>query len=313
MKRISIFSFILLSMFLASCTTYQYTARQTEINNRQMDTKVQRAEIKVDYNHQVTATSNFQLTRKDAIAEAEFNCIRDEKIDVVVDPIYKIEFRPFKLNRKYRATIIGFEGLYEEKDNLLDESKKYTIEDIEKFKLLYDPSFLPYYYQQPLPAGGDVYNYYIKSGVNGSNVAPAAPAKSKVSSKTAPSIMLRNDKPARQRPFKQYTSEDLRKAKQLRDAGIGAIVCGAAACLGVGLPVFIAGESGAFGQKKYSEPNDAAIVAGAVLMGVGGATFMAGIPIVSVGATRYNMLKKAQGMNLTFNAGANGVGLGLTF
>lgn len=300
MKRISIFSFILLSMFLASCTTYQYTARQTEINNRQMDTKVQRAAIQVDYNRQVTATSNYQITRRDAINEAEFNCIRDEKIDVVVDPIYKIEFNPFKFKKNYRATIIGFAGKYEEKENLLDESKKYTIEDIEKYKLLYDPSFLPYYYQQPIPAGGDVYNYYIKSGAG---VAPAAPAKSPIVSKTAPSIMLQNQ-PA-PRPFKQYTSEELRKAKKLRDAGISMSVVGIVVCLPVGMTTLaIAGDWGYYGGGT---------IAGSVLMAVGGATAIAGVPMAIVGGVRYNKGKKTQYMDITLNSSANGLGLALNF
>ena len=90
MKRISIFSCLLLSMFLASCTTYQYTGRQTNIRNRSIDGTEQRAGIKVDYNKRVTATSNYQLTRSDAINEAEFLCIQNEKIDVVVDPNIKI-------------------------------------------------------------------------------------------------------------------------------------------------------------------------------------------------------------------------------
>ena len=299
MKRVSIFSLLLLSMFLASCTTYQYTARQTEINNRQMDTKVQRAAIQVDYNHQVTATSNYQITRRDAINEAEFNCIRDEKIDVVVDPIYKIEFNPFKFKKNYRATIIGFAGKYEEKENLLDESKKYTIEDIEKYKLLYDPSFLPYYYQQPIPAGGDVYNYYIKSGVNGAGVAPAAPAKSPAVSKTAPSIMLKNQKPAR--PVKMMSSYEMYKAKKLRDGGIGMLAGGVVVCLGVGLPVL------------FCVDNPDNIAPGLTLVGVGAAAGASGIIMASVGGARYNKGKKAQKMNLTLNAGANGLGLGLTF
>ena len=154
MKRISIFSCLLLSMFLASCTTYQYTGRQTNIRNRSIDGTEQRAGIKVDYNKRVTATSNYQLTRSDAINEAEFLCIQNEKIDVVVDPIIKIEYNPLKLKKQYKATIIGFAGKYEERPTLLDESMMYTADDIEKFKLMYDPSFLPYFYQQPLPSHG---------------------------------------------------------------------------------------------------------------------------------------------------------------
>ncbi|MBR1877519.1 MAG: hypothetical protein IJ814_00790 [Paludibacteraceae bacterium] len=282
-------------MSLASCTTYQFTARQTEINRRQMDTKNQRAALQIDYNHKVTATSNYQITRKDAIAEAEFMCIEAEQIDVVVDPIYKIEFNPFKFKKNFRATIIGFAGKYEEKENLLDESKKYTIEDIEKYKLLYDPSFLPYYYQQPIPSGGDVYNYYIKS-----DVGPAAPTKSPIVNRTSPSLMLQNQ-PIAPRPFKQYTREDLRKAKQLRDGGISISVIGAVLCLPVGLPMV-------FSARTYE-----AEIAGLVFIGVGAATAAAGIPMASVGGVRYNRAKKAQSMDITLNSNQNGLGVALHF
>jgi hypothetical protein len=310
MKRISIFSLLLLSMFLASCTTYQFTARQTEINNRQMDTKVQRAAIQVDYNRQVTATSNYQITRRDAINEAEFNCIRDEKIDVVVDPIYKIEFNPFKFKKNYRATIIGFAGKYEEKENLLDESKKYTIEDIEKYKLLYDPSFLPYYYQQPIPAGGDVYNYYIKSGAG---VAPAAPAKSPIVSKTAPSIMLKNQQPAR--PFKQISRDDIRKAKQLRDAGISMSVIGTIMCLPMGVTMVVCGYEKYTSSSGYiyREPREEVQIPGFVFIGVGGAMAVAGVPMACVGSVRYKKAKNAQPMDITLNSNKNGLGIALHF
>lgn len=302
MKRISIFSCLLLSMFLASCTTYQYTGRQTNIRNRSIDGTEQRAGIKVDYNKRVTATSNYQLTRSDAINEAEFLCIQNEKIDVVVDPIIKIEYNPLKLKKQYKATIIGFAGKFEERPTLLDESMMYTIDDIEKFKLMYDPSFLDYYYRQPLPQGGDVYNYYIKSGVPGTSVAPAkAPAKASAVSKTAPSIMLKNQAPARS--FKPFNSNELRKAKQLRDAGIGLMVGGAAVCLGAGLPVLFC-----------LDHREAGIDAGIALISAGAClTTYVGIPMVCVGAVRYNRLKQEQSMQFTLNTGANGIGLGLTF
>ena len=233
---------------------------------------------------------------------AKFLNIQNEKIDVVVDPIIKIEYNPLKLKKQYKATIIGFAGKFEERPTLLDESMMYTIDDIEKFKLMYDPSFLDYYYRQPLPQGGDVYNYYIKSGVPGTSVAPAkAPAKASAVSKTAPSIMLKNQAPARS--FKPFNSNELRKAKQLRDAGIGLMVGGAAVCLGAGLPVLFC-----------LDHREAGIDAGIALISAGAClTTYVGIPMVCVGAVRYNRLKQEQSMQFTLNTGANGIGLGLTF
>lgn len=306
MKQSHFLPLMLLALFMSSCTTYQYTARQTEINRRPMDTKEQRAGIRVDYTKRVTATSSYQLTRKDAIAEAEFICIEEAKIDVVVDPIYKIEFNPFKWKKNFRATIIGYAGMYEEKQTLLDESKQYTIDDIEKYKLLYDPDFLQYYYQKDPIQGGDVYNYYIKS--NGAAAAPAGAYKlaPQPQQKKATSVMLQNQ--PIQRPFKQFSSEELTKAKKLRDAGISLSVIGTIMCIPMGVTMFVVG------LNSEGHGGDDVAVTGAVFMGVGAATAASGVVMASVGGARYNKGKKAQRqMDLTLNTGANGIGIGLTF
>ena len=317
MKQSHFLPLMLLALFMSSCTTYQYTARQTEINRRPMDTKEQRAGIRVDYTKRVTATSSYQLTRKDAIAEAEFICIEEAKIDVVVDPIYKIEFNPFKWKKNFRATIIGYAGMYEEKQTLLDESKQYTIDDIEKYKLLYDPDFLQYYYQKDPIQGGDVYNYYIKS--NGAAAAPAGAYKlaPQPQQKKATSVMLQNNQP--KRPLKLMSADEMFQAKKLRDGGLITMGVGVVTCLVVGMPVFFTGFDKIYvpysnGYGGYHKDDEGQIISGAVLMGLGAATGVSGIIMASVGGARYDKGKKAQRqMDLTFNAGANGIGIGLTF
>ena len=297
--RFGILAMLTMVSFLTSCTVYQYTGRQTDIRNRGIDGTEQRAGIKVDYNKRVTATSNYQITRSDAINEAEFLCIQEQKIDVVVDPVFKIEYNPLKMKKKFKATIIGFAGLYEERPTLLDESKKYTIDDIEKFKLMYDPSFLDYYYRQPQPQGGDTYNYYIKSGVNA-----APPAKGLKAQPAAPkSIMLKNDQPARQL---QPAAINYKKAKQLRDAGIGMMVGGAVVAVGIGMPVILTVHD------ETGEPKDAHVGAAIAMWTIGGAMFVSSIPMIAVGQVRMN---KANNQTLAFslNASSNGLGLGMTF
>ncbi len=299
--RFGILAMLTMVSFLTSCTVYQYTGRQTDIRNRGIDGTEQRAGIKVDYNKRVTATSNYQITRSDAINEAEFLCIQEQKIDVVVDPVFKIEYNPLKMKKKFKATIIGFAGLYEERPTLLDESKKYTIDDIEKFKLMYDPSFLDYYYRQPQPQGGDTYNYYIKSGVN---AAPAKGLKAPKAQPAAPkSIMLKNDQPARQL---QPAAINYKKAKQLRDAGIGLMVGGAVVAVGIGMPVILTVHD------ETGEPKDAHVGAAIAMWTIGGAMFVSSIPMIAVGQVRMN---KANNQTLAFslNASSNGLGLGMTF
>jgi hypothetical protein len=162
MKQSHFLSLLLLGAALCSCTTYQYSARQTDVRQRPIDAKEQMASIDVNYAKQVTATSDYQMTKKDAIAEAEFRCIENAKVDVVVDPIFRIEYNPFKFKKRFKATIVGYAGMYKKEDNRLDDSKKYTLEEIEKFKLLYDAEFPKYYYQK----GEEGDRYFFNSGAS---------------------------------------------------------------------------------------------------------------------------------------------------
>lgn len=158
MKK-SFYIILCVAMSLIGCTTYQFSARQVDVNRRQIDMNQQVAGIIVNYAKQVSATSSYQATKKDAIAEAEFMCIQNYKVDVIVDPILKMEYNPWKIKNRYKATIIGFAGMYEEKPSRLDDSKNYTREEIEKYKLLYDASFPRYYYNNAQE--GD--NYYFNT------------------------------------------------------------------------------------------------------------------------------------------------------
>ena len=155
------FFLLLMSIIFTSCSSYQYSARQINVLRQSIGSHEQMANINVDYTKQVTATSEYQLTRQDAIEEAEFLCIQHFKIDVVVDPIVKVEYNPFKLKKRYKATVIGFAGMYKEAPTMLDKSKEYTLEEIEKYKLLTDPTFPLYYYNNDKQ--GDQYYFGPKT------------------------------------------------------------------------------------------------------------------------------------------------------
>lgn len=158
MKHSHLLPLLMLGALLSGCSSYQFTARQTNVGQRDIDMKEARVSVVVDYNKQVSATSDYQLTKKDAIAEAEYLCIQESKIDVVVDPIFKVEYYPFKARKRYKATITGYAGKYKEEPNRLEDSKQYTLEEIEKYKLLYDPAFPEKYYHKSCE--GD--NYFFQ-------------------------------------------------------------------------------------------------------------------------------------------------------
>ena len=293
MKRTIYLSLLLIGVVCTGCSTYQYTARQVDVLRRSIGTQEQMAGIDVNYDKQVSGTSDYQLTRHDAIEEAEFLCIQDSKIDVVVDPIIKVEYNPFKAKKRYKATIVGFAGKYKQAPTALDKSKEYSLEDIEKYKLLSDLSFPQYYYGQS--AEGD--NYYF--GSNG-------PRPEKKSS----SLMVQNVAQNLNNPRapKQY---DFYKAKQLRDGGIGLMVSGVAMMIGIGVGCYVGGyNNGKYVNGYYESHNYDAIAAGIAFMAIGGAAIVSSVPMMSVGAVR---MKKSQRLDITLNAGSNGLGLGLTF
>lgn len=155
---------LLLALVLTGCSTYQYSARTVGVNRKDVHTKEIAVEVVPDYSRKVTGSSEYQATRNDAIAEAEYRCITENQIDVVVDPIIKVERDGLQVKKKYRATIIGYAGKYKVTEAGVDAVKEYKKEEIEKYKLLTDPEFAKYYYGKD---GGDT--YYINSEVSNGN------------------------------------------------------------------------------------------------------------------------------------------------
>ena len=285
---------LLVVMALSSCSTYQYTARQTNVQRRDICTHEQMAGIDVNYGKQVTATSDFQLTRQDAIQEAEYICIQQSKIDVIVDPIIKVEYNPFRIKTRYRATITGYAGTYKEEPTVLEKSKEYTLEEIEKYKLLTDPTFPQYYYNNG--AQGDQY-YFGTKGVE--------------SKKKSSSLLIQSISPRQKKAPNNY---DYHKSLKLRNAGIGTLVTGAVMMVGLGVGCFVGGQNSVYhynyyGGSYYSN-NHEAVAAGISFMAIGGAAIAASIPMIAVGSVR---MKRSQNLDITMNVGSNGIGLGLTF
>lgn len=153
MKKISIL-LIVAAAFFSSCSTYQYTARQTFVNNQNIVASPTVVDVSADYAKRITATSRSCKTQTEAMQEAKYMAIVDNKIDILVDMIYKIE----KRGSRYIATVTGFAGYYKNSRSLYDDIKQLkdvSKEDIEKYLIIHNPEVIQYMNQK-----GEVVNIY---------------------------------------------------------------------------------------------------------------------------------------------------------
>lgn len=277
---------ILLSLILitaSSCSTYQYTARQVNVDRQNIANRKQSVDIEVDYNKTVTATSDYQVSKKAALKEAEFKCLKENKIDVIVDPIVEYKINHLKLNNRVKATIIGFAGTYKKETPVnIDATKEYTREEIENYKLLTDPEFPQYLYKK-----GEGYSHSCYGEPSG---------ESNASKKLTLTPDLLNKDLTQKKLF------DYDKSKRLRNAGIGTTIAGALSCFVIGIPLFYVG-----GNSDYSYLDDA----GAAFMTIGAAAFVSGVPMWAIGS--YRMKHSRNTVDLALTTTGTGIGLSVNF
>lgn len=182
-----------IALVQVGCTSYSYTSRSTKVNRQDINSTEQTADIKVDYQKTVTATSDFQKFPSQAKQQAIYQCIMDNDIDVLVDPIFRIEKRGLS---GYRATVVGFAGYYKVGKNGLEQilDRRYSKEDIEKYLLLTDPNFYQYYYKTS--GAGNVYNIKCESKPAKSSFISTGNDHDKKADKKAKKQKQRKDKSA---------------------------------------------------------------------------------------------------------------------
>lgn len=234
---------LLMAFVLTGCSTYQYSSRSVGVDNRNVGAKETAAELIVDYNRSVTATSDYQMSKQEAIKEAEYLCITQNNIDVLVDPIFKIEYTPLELKKKYRATVTGYAGTYVIAAAGVDAVKDYKIEEIEKYKLLTDPDFSKYYYNKGI---GD--SYYINSSASqmtkaGASlaVAPKLKAKTPKTFDYGKSLKLRNT--GRVLTIVGAFSAIVLGTAMIADNGDESFVSLGSVCMAAGIPMWVVGSS----------------------------------------------------------------------
>lgn len=146
MKKITFVALCAVLFVLSSCSTYQYTARQLNIERQNVIMTPTVVDINADYTKRVDVTSGWCATKEDAMNECKYNAILNNHIDVVVDPIFKIEHKVTK-RKGFRATLTGFAGFYTNSRTIIEDMqqlKDFSREDIEKYLILHNPEVLQY-------------------------------------------------------------------------------------------------------------------------------------------------------------------------
>ena len=158
------------ALLMCSCHTYTYTSRSRKVNQRNISEAHLTAQLNVDFTKTVEGTSTTHRSIRAAKKNAEYNAITSNKIDVLVDPIFKVTRSSFN---KYMATVIGYAGYYKEtrtKKEIVQEMEDVSVETIEKYKLLNDPSFAPIYYNAKKcdegKNNGSISNTYVSFGAS---------------------------------------------------------------------------------------------------------------------------------------------------
>ncbi len=313
-KLFLLFSLVALCFVMPSCKTYQHTSRTSAIQQRGIASHQMTADMRVDFNQKVNGESRRDcLTRKEAMENALNNAIAASHVDVVIDPIYEIEAHHKFARTHYYAKVTGFAGYYnkvetvDEIDKEVQRVSELTMDDIVKYKILTDPNFVDRYYEKEHNHidNSSRTTIYFNNGngsqiVGGGTAAPARtglfnhPAQSQQPKAASPVV---NNVSNRNMPIRDYELE-FKKAKRIRDAGIGMLVGGAVLALPIGVTTWAETEAYEIGIPL--------VVIGAV------SACAVGIPCLAVGQVRMDKIKKGN-YNLTLAPATQGLGLKLQF
>lgn len=148
MKRIQILIVALLAIVVTSCTTYSYTSRSVSIA-QSMDVQPTSTlvDVKPDFSKRISESSSWCKSADEAMGQAKYNAISNNKIDIVVDPIYKLTYK----GRKCMAVLTGFAGYYVNPRTILEDIKQLKDVDkaeIEKYLIMeQNPQIIKYLYE----------------------------------------------------------------------------------------------------------------------------------------------------------------------
>lgn len=157
-KVILLLSVVALS--LSSCSTYYaYTSRKVEIIKQDITATPTIVDVKADYGKRIEATSSRSKSLEQAKQEAKYLAITQNNCDIIVDPIYKIEYE----GKRYRVTLSGFAGFFVNQRTFYEDIQllhNIDKEDLEKYLILHNPEVLEYLNKDTEVTGGETINIY---------------------------------------------------------------------------------------------------------------------------------------------------------
>lgn len=117
------------SLFITSCSTYKHSYRLSSVPQSQIGVTPTIVDVVADFDRQVTGKSDKKTNSvQDAKDNAYYNAIVNNKIDILVDPIYRIQVKKgfFKVTAK--ADVTGFAGSFANARTLIqNQENEYNI------------------------------------------------------------------------------------------------------------------------------------------------------------------------------------------
>ncbi|HSI90554.1 MAG TPA: hypothetical protein VK927_05520 [Adhaeribacter sp.] len=128
---------------LASCSTTNYTYRSSDIADNSIIASQVVVDTKLDMSNKIEVVSSKRNTVQEAIDEAYYKAIAENRVDVVVSPIFEITTTDKVLfwGGKSTAKLTGFGARYENarsKINAIKELKGIDTTDVKKFMAIYE-------------------------------------------------------------------------------------------------------------------------------------------------------------------------------
>ncbi len=129
---------------LSSCSVTKHAYRDVQVNKKNIITNDVVVDVNVDVLKPVKSISSKRKTVNEATDEAYFKAINENKIDVVVDPVFEVSTTGKFLffGGKSVAKLTGFSGYYTNPRNKRDavkELQSLKMQDVKSFERLYYP------------------------------------------------------------------------------------------------------------------------------------------------------------------------------